>query len=60
MSLDHGQSVTAWAAKQKDLTADDRAALGALVGVRTVGDLQAVLDTLPRELAVKVKKALGR
>jgi len=56
--LDHGQPIDQWARDQKALTAEDCAALVALVGVRTVGDVQTVLDTLPKELAAKVRKAL--
>lgn len=59
MMIDHGQPIDAWAKDQKGLTADDRASIAALVGVRTVGDLIAVLDDLPRGLAGKVRKVLG-
>lgn len=57
--LDHGQPIKAWAEAQSALTADDRAAILALVGVRTVGDLQSVLEELPKALAAKVKKVLA-
>lgn len=58
---DHGQPIADWACAQKGLNADDREACAALVGVRTVGDLQAVLERgeVPKELAVKLRKVLG-
>lgn len=58
--IDHGQPIGDWIAAQKNLTADDRADALALSGVRTVGDLRAVLaeKKLPRELAAKIEKAL--
>lgn len=62
--IDHGQPIDAWAAKQKDLTAEDKEAVKALrvKGYHTVGDLQHLADdkSAPRELAAKVKKALGK
>lgn len=60
MSFDHGQPIADWAAKQKDLTPDDRAAICALVGVRTAGDLRTVLERgdVPKDLAKKIERAL--
>lgn len=59
---DHGQPIADWAAAQKNLTVEDRAAVVALSGVRTVGDLQNILaeKRLPRELAAKIEKALTK
>jgi cell division FtsZ-interacting protein ZapD len=60
--LDHGQSVQEWAATQKPLTATDREALSALVGVRTLGDLLAVLERgeVEKDLAAKIRKVIER
>lgn len=60
MTLDHGQPIADWAKAQKGLNAEDRETLSVLVGVRTVGDLLAVLERgdIPKELEKKVKKIL--
>jgi cell division FtsZ-interacting protein ZapD len=60
--LDHGQSIQEWAAAQKPLTATDREALSALVGVRTLGDLLTVLERgeVEKELVAKLRKALEK
>jgi cell division FtsZ-interacting protein ZapD len=62
MTLDHGQSIADWAKAQKGLTATDREALSALVGVRTLGDLLAVLERgeVEKDLAAKVRKVLEK
>ena len=48
------------ALKELSLTADERAACAALVGVRTLGDLKAVLERgeVGKELAAKLRKVL--
>jgi cell division FtsZ-interacting protein ZapD len=57
MTYDHGQPIEAWVAC---LPKEDRAAVVALVGVRTVGDLVTVLERseVEKTLAAKLRKAL--
>lgn len=57
---DHGQPIHEWAEKQKGITAEDRAAILALPGVRTVGDLETVLarGEIGKELATKLRQVL--
>lgn len=60
MTTDHGQPIDIWA--KQHLSADDRAAVLALVGVRTVGDLRAVLErggVKDEKLLKKLKQVLG-
>lgn len=57
MTYDHGQPIEEWAEK---LPKDERAAVLALVGVRTVGDLLVVLERgeVEKDLARRIRKVL--
>lgn len=59
--IDHGQPIAEWAKAQKGLNADDREACASLVGVRTVGDLLAVLERgeVEKGIAKKLGNILG-
>ena len=50
------------ALKALPLTPDERAAVVALPGVRTLGDLVVVLERgdVPKELAAKIRKVLSK